>query len=527
MARRKSKALAPLGADEFSAAPLNLTTARDAQMFRTVTTLTRGRSARPFQWYNSIGEVHYGVDRNAKVAGYARLFACTRNPDGTPGDEITGGQEADYVASLSSPFGGQRAFVERFFRLMKIPGDSYLIRCREGDEIIGHDWLSAEEIQRNGTGDGGIGGSSEQAFKASDTIDRLLVPPGTAADGLKVPIRVEDFIGRVWRPAGQYVGLADSPMMALDSICEQLYLLTIGLRGKLLSRLALNGIMFVPSGITQIRGGQPDGKANETFHQNRVLNDLITACTWAVRNQESPESAIPIFMTGDGQYADQIKWITADRDIMEGDMKLRAELLDRILMGLDNTPSGVKGSSENNHWDSWHSNDEERRINVQPDIEMMCFALTRLGLWKTMQDRKLPSGRILNKMVWFDLSAAATKTNLAEDVRQARDRILVGDKAVRRYSGIPESDAPSDEEKVQMIGFKEGNPYLATFGLPISGRKEKTLDWDMVERFSTKKSGPGGDNPGGDSPVGPGVGDPGSPNPSDRKNNGPKRSKPA
>jgi len=505
--------------DEFSTKPVDLTKPSDVAYMRTVTAMTRLRSSRGWQWFRDIGEVHYAVTRNAKVAGYTTLKVVKRNPDGTPGDLVTGGVENEILSMLQSPYGGTRGFVERFFTLMKIPGDAYLIRCRDDSGMVeGFDWLSADEIERASLGDTALGNDRDPIFTPNQAISRIILP---ASDGnammLTVPVMAKDFIGRVWRPSGQYVATADSPMRSLDTTCELLDLLTKNIRAKLLSRFALNGIFFVPSEIASIRSGEPTSKGNEVFHDNAVLDRLINAATWAVQNHEQPEAAVPIFMTGPGQYADMIKHITYDRQIYEVDMKLRGELIDRLLMGLDTQPSTVQGGG-GNHWSAWSTNDEERRVNVAPDVEMMCWALTRLVLWREMEARNLKPGRIMNTMIWYDMTGAAAKTNLAEDSRQMRDRLLISDDAARRLSGITESDKPSDEEYVRMVGIKTSDPYLATFNMPIAEK----IDWDQV---GSAKTGPSADSPAEDSIVGPGVGDPGSPN--DIKSNTPRRNRPA
>jgi len=509
MARRKRAEIAV--DSEFSTKPIDLTRPSDATYMRSVVATTRFRSMRGWQWYRDIGEIHYAVSRGAKVAGYTTLKVVKRNADGTPGQEITSGAEADVLSMLQSPYGGQRGLVERFFTLMKIPGDAYLIRCRDNEgDVEGYDWLSADEIDRGGLGDVAVTGDRDPIFRADQQINRIILP---ASDGnamsLMVPVQAQDFIGRVWRPAGQYVALADSPMRSLDIECERLDLLTKNIRAKLLSRFALNGVFFVPSVIATIRSGEPSGKANEQFHDNTVLDRLIAAATWAVTNHEQPEAAVPIFMSGPGQYADMIRHITTDREIMEVDMKLRAELLDRILMGLDTQKSSVTGSQDSNHWSAWASSDEERRVNIQPDIETMCWALTRMVLWRELKDRNIPSGRISKCMVWYDMSQASAKTNLSEDARQARDRLLVGDAAARRLTGIPETDAPNEDEYVRMVGIKTQDPYLATFGMDVADK----IDWDKVK--TTKAPGPDPQSNPDEAPVGPGVGQPGSPDDND------------
>lgn len=521
MALKKLKNALPVaGMEELSSRTLDLTQPKDTAYLRSVTSLSRARAIRPWQWYQEIGEIHYAVSRNAKVAGYTNLRAVRRNPDGSPGAIIKGGMENEILSTIQSPYGGTRGFIERFFTLMKIPGDAYLIRTRDDDgNVDGYDWISADEIERASLGDQGYGEDKSTVFRPNQEINRIVLPAGESANGLQltVPIMAKDFIGRVWRPAGRYVAMADSPMRSLDINCELLHLLTLNIRAKLVSRFALNGIFFVPSEINAVRSGTPTGKANEQFHDNAVLDRLIAACTWAVQNHESPEAAVPIFMTGPGQYADMIKHITYDRQIYEVDMKLRGELITRILMGLDAQPSSVTGNGEQNHWSSWASSDEERRVNIQPDIETMCWAMTRLILWREMQERQQKPGKIMGSMVWYDLSAASAKVNLAEDSRQMRDRLLVSDESARRLSGLSEADKPTEEEYVRMVGQKTSDPYLALWGLPVVDK----IEWSKV---GSKKTGPDANSPADEPAAGPGVGDPGSPN--DQTTDTPRRNRP-
>jgi len=518
--RRNTKDVSRLnGVDEvFASARIDLAKPLDAKYLTRVAAMSRAAGAQPWKWYDSIGEIHYAVSRGAKIAGYAKLAAYKLNKDGTIGKKLTSGMPADIAAMLSSPYGGMRGFVDRFFTLSKIPGDAYLIRCRDDEgNVEGYDFISADEIDR-ATLEGFAGVDGSRTFTAGQKIKRITLP-GAGGEQLTVDVAAEDFIGRVWRPAGRYVDVADSPMKALETNCELLHLLTINLKAKLMSRMALNGIFFVPNEINDIQGGQgPVAKDGEVFHENRVLDALIRAATFAVLNFDTPEAALPIFMAGPGQFGDMIKHIVYDREIYAVDMQLRAELIDRILMGLDVQPSNVKGNEQSNHWSSWSTSGDELRVNIQPDLETMCWALTRLVLWREMEDAGQKPGAIMSTVIWYDLNDATVKTNLAEDARQMLDRAAISDSAARRMTGIAEADAPTDAEYIRNIGRKFSDPYLATYGLAEATK----IDWEKV---GSKQTGPDANSPADPANVGPGVGDPGSPG--DNKTDTPRKLRPA
>lgn len=460
---------------------------------RAIKTASEKDAERAWNWYDQLGEVHYAISRSARVAGYAKIHAVRYAPNGEVEKTIDSGMEADIAAMLESPYGGTRGLIERFMVMAKIPGDAYLLRCRDESGLVeGYDFMSTTEM------DFGDLDSRERSDRVppGESFRRTVVPAGRqgsvngAGESQQTLHRAEDLIGRVWRPSARFVELADSPMTALDINCELLDLLTKSLRGKLLSRLAMNGILFVPSGLNELESvGSRAGTDGAT--SNKVISRLLAAATYNVLNHAHAESAVPIMVSGPGEQGQYLKFLEVDRQIFEVDMKLRNELIDRILYGLDVTPSTVKGMGDANHWSAWAVEDDERRVNVQPDIETMMWALTRMVLRSEMVERGAKPGRILKAGLWYDLTAANISTNLAEDARQGHDRItVISDAGVRRMTGIAEADAPSEAEIIRGFGRKHGDPYLATFGLDAADE----IDWDKVGKAGAK-TGPAADSP--------------------------------
>lgn len=496
----------------FAAQAIDLTRPDDRKYAAAAIKHSQAKSKSSWDWYDRLGEIHYGISRSAKVGGYADLGVYRLDKNGQIGTQVTTGLPGEIAARLYSPYGGQRGLVERFLTLMKIPADSYLIQCRNGGDYDGYDFVSADELKV-------ADATAMLDMRAGDTVERITMPATTKWGETEMGERIApvDFIGRVWRPSSRWVDLPDSPLTALDGTCEMLDLLSMGLRSKLLSRLASNGIFYVPSEVNDARSATPTGQPGE-FHQNKVLNTLIESAVYAARNPRAPEAAMPIFMTGPGQHAQDFKHIVMDQQLYETDMKLRNELIDRILTGLDVQPSQVKGSQDANHWSAWSASEDELRISVRPDLETMCWALTRLVLWKEMQDAGAKPGTIAKHVVWYDMSKAQSHQNIAEDARQLSDRLLISGAAARQASGFEERDAMEAIEYIRAVGVKTGDAYLATFGMP----EAEKFDW---EKIGSAKTGPNPDSQAPDSSVQPGKGQPGSP--SDSKSNTPARLRPA
>lgn len=498
----------------FAAKAIDMTRPSDAKYAQVITSMSKARSRTAWDWYDRLGEIHYGVGRSAKVGGYGELGIYKLEKNGEIGAKVTTGLAGQIGETLYSPYGGSRGLIERFLTLMAIPADSYLIRSGTEEQPDGYDFVSADELKVPDQTqiNQGVG------IKAGQQITRITLPAGGGwgTDGMEERVTAAQFIGRVWKPSPRFVDVPDSPMRALDTECEMLDLLTKGLRSKLLSRLASNGIFYVPSEVNEARSAAPVGEEGE-FMQNKVLNELIRAAVYAARNPESAEAAIPIFMSGPGIHAEQFRHIIMDQELYKTDMLLREELIGRILVGLDVQPTQVSGAQETNHWGTWSASEDELRVSVKPNLETMCWALTRLILWKQMQDAGEKPGKISGLCVWYDLSRAQSHMNVAEDARQLQDRILLSPSATREASGFEERHAPNPIEYIRMCGVKMADPYLATYGMA----EAEKFDW---EKIGSAKTGPDPASQAPDSSVQPGKGNPGSP--SDNKTSTPPRLRP-
>lgn len=491
-----------------ASAIVNLNDSRHLQRFQALVGASKAQEQAYWEWYRKLGEIHYAVSRSARVAGYASLFPVRYDKNGNIEKVIESGAEADIVASIQSPYGGVRGLIERFFTIIKIPADAYLIRCRGADgEVEGYDVVSAIELDLTSWDAVVTPGTGLPTNPGKlPTIARIVIPALKGSNGQNgtaytVELRPEDIIGRVWRPSKQWVEMADSPMEPLNDLCEILYALTLTIKSRINSRFAMNGMMFIPSSIGQVLSvglDALDDDARQPGQGSRNIDRLIKAMQYNIDQRGNAQGAAPIVFEGPGEAADQIRDITVSRDVAETDMKLRAEVIDRILTGLDIQPTSVKGVGDATHFSAWAAEDDERRVNVAPDIEMMVWALTRMILHAEMVDAELPAGRIAKCGIWYDLSRVNVASNQEEAARQAHDRVIVSDAGARRMSNIPETDAPPEEEQLRRFGHKHGDPYLATFGLKIAEK----IDWEKV---ATKQpTGPAPGSPADTSPAGPG-----------------------
>ena len=381
-----------------------------------------GRSA--WKWYDDIGEVHYSISRSARIAGYNQFTAVEFAPDGTVDRTIDTGLPAEIAMGLYSPYGGTRGLMERFYTLLKVPGDSYLIELDDGYHLASPDELDVQSF-------------SWWSRQRGDLKKvRLVTVPGSYGAGagsgssdepqFVKEIPTDQFIGRIWAASKRWADVPESALHALDTECEALRDLTLSIKAQLRSRFALAGLLVLPPGMsmaTSVKGkGRVAGQVPE-----QTVDLLVAAMTRNVKNIDDASALLPIIMRGshpdDGE---KIKHILLDRKVFETDLELRRELIGRILQSLDSSQDAVKGSGEQSHWGMWAASDDERRVSIVPDIESFCWSLNRLVMQNKLPDAFPRKGNI---GIWYDLNRAAIRSNMQEDARQAWDRILVSDPA--------------------------------------------------------------------------------------------------
>lgn len=475
------------------------------------TSMGKVSSEKSWENYNRIGEVRYAISRSARIAGYARFRGERVNRTGEVETTAEAGVVADIVEEMYGKFGGTRGLIERYYTLMKVPAEAYPIWVSEGGQRDGLWFLSPHEIDESSI----IGGKVDTTRPVKWITGRLQTAEGR--QNFTRNVQAEDFLGRLWIPSKQFTDETDSPMTALNDPCEMLHTLTQSIMGRLRQRFALAGLLLISNDISDaaINGPATPGQ----YSSDKVMNYLITIMTRNVMNHEHGRSQMPAILKGPTEALEAVRHIIIDTQIAETDLKIRGELINRILDGLDQQKQGVTGGEGTNHWGMWAVSDEERRITVQPDLESLCFGLTKMILWKRLQERGWDAARIRRWRVGFDLSQSAVKTNVAEDARQAHELGAVNLDFVRRSIGASDDDKMSDEEWVRWVGVKMQDPVLATYGM------ESIEVATLPVRASNQQPGPNPASDRDDPAVAPGVGDPGSPN--DRDSDAPKSEEPA
>jgi hypothetical protein len=448
--------------------------------------------AKAWNYYDNIGEVHFALNEVGREMSRVRLVAQKFGPDGW--EDVEENDKAQLlVDGLQSYAGGQPGFLRSYYINQKVVGETLMVVYeKEGQTWV--DMCSPDEVDVQEGTSGGVG---------NKLVRRMLPSRDT---GISETVVTEELVGdvdviRFWNPHPRWSMAADSPLLAMDVVLEELQVLTRSLLNKLSSRLAINGFWFIPNeiteaGTTSAMQGDPTG-----LHQDPLVNKLVKAMTEGMLDQVGPGAAMPFLLRGPATAGDAIRIEFPDRELFSAEIELRNELIERTFNGLDIHRETAKGVGDSNHWSSWSSQELHLNNQLSPEVESLCVGLNKDWYGDVLEQNGLDRA---SYRVWHCMDALTQRPNKAEDARQVADRAGISPVGLRAASGIDEEFAPTDEEYIRQAGLVCRNVYFALWEMP------GIEDDDFVKAGVTKPSGPA-PGPGEQGPAGPGVGDPGSP----------------
>jgi len=361
---------------------------------------------------------------------------------------------------------------------MNVSADGWLLGQDGDDDETGWEFLSTDELQFH-----------EKEGKLRAFRDR----EGTGIDPTQdEPLPTEGvFYRRFWRPHARFSSRADGALEALQDDCERLMALNDSITSRIMSRLAQAGILFIPTGIQLpiMPNGVPD--PDEADPMKLLVLRLLAYFEASILNRKSAAGAMPIPLIGPDDLGEKIRHITMDRAIDETELKLRSETRDTIAMGQDLPPEMQSGLKDASHWTSWSVMDSSFRNHLQPLADRYGEGQTRVFLRPAcvtaFEEEDIDPALAKRLIVIMDGSGVVSRPNEAEDGRQLHDRAVISDSALRSRSGVPDAEAPTEEEYVRNIGRKINDPYLATFGLEI----QRKIKWDKIGAAGAKEGAPG------------------------------------
>jgi hypothetical protein len=410
--------------------------------------------ARAWAYYESIGEVNYGLGQIGSIISRVRLYAgVVERPDDPPRPAIDvlrdfdeKGLEADTTKfvleeamrlvedlSTSAP-----SLMREMTINLSVAGEGYLVHLTPDvvkDQEDASKWVVASS-------DGLTQGTNGYRLR----LDR------TQSQG-DIALPEDAYIARIWRSNPRYVREPESSMIGVLDACDLRLLIDQTIRAMLRRRLNA-GVIFVPNGLQAI----VIGAGGEVT----VADALAKMAIEPVGDESAAYSVVPLVITGDPEMGKILQRINFVDPVDESIVTLGDRTLERILQGLDIPKELVTGVANLRYSNAIVLDDNLYRRSVEPTVLLIVDALTSAYL-RPMLKRSLINklgatedqaiavlkayDDLLRKIVmWFDPSQVVTRPDKSTAADIGYSNHILSGEAWRTARGFGNGDAPTEEE---------------------------------------------------------------------------------
>jgi hypothetical protein len=307
---------------------------------------------------NTTGEVRFAEMWLGNTLSRCRLFAATRESPSAEPEPLETGPAVDLVGRLAGGVGGQSALLRSSAAQLLTPGICYYVGV---PNLAGAErWTvhSADEIRiSSATAAVRTGGTPVPLWeiRRGETIqDWEVMPPGTLCI-------------KAHRPDPRFSWQPDSPVRGALPILRELSLLTQHVEAMATSRLAGAGILAMDSGIDFPGGWEA------------WVDEFLSTVTKPIfdRGLAGAYAPFPVRVpVGKGQkVADKLHHLMFNTPFDEHSMQLRGEAIDRLATAMD-MPAKILTGESSNHWGDWFIDEQGISIHAEPNLELICDALT-------------------------------------------------------------------------------------------------------------------------------------------------------
>lgn len=371
-------------------------------------------------YHEDLGEFRYAVDWESKRLSRVRLYAAKLEPGADEPVRAKAGTAVDLMTNMAGGVAGQATIMNGLGTQLSVPGEGYVIVENVGGieqwSVRSTDEVRVARGRYEVADENAVNGATDWRPLAPDSLNPL----------------------RVWRPNKRWHHIADSPARAARSTMRELELVNRHIVAQYLSRLASAGVVMFPDEVTfPVREEFAD--APDPF-----MAEWIEIASEAIRTPGTAAGIVPLPLKLPGEWIDKVKHLDFTLKIDEKIIEKRDSAIKRLASQLNVPAEVLLGMSDLNHWNAWISDENSLKVDVAPDAELICQALTTGYL----QPRLRASGveDWANWVVWYDMSELTLRPDRSDDAFQAYDRLEINGAALRRETGFDEGDKPTDDE---------------------------------------------------------------------------------
>lgn len=418
-----------------------------------------------WEYYFTVGEFGAVMDWFAAGFGRMHLRAAVWERDATEPTFLEEGPAAELVRELvMTAKGGETQFLRSWGKHLSIAGVGYLVRQNRPDGRITHDVKSADVVKR-----------SARQFPERGTPDGRLLSTydiRVAPDEWVTLDPNDSFVARIFDPDPRFDYLPTSMTRAARATLREIDLINRAITATLLSRIAFNGILLIPTEATF--PVPPQFKdAPDPF-----IAELIHYASRGIKDPGSPSAAIPFPLRVGSEHIEMIKHLVLSTGMDPKIVEARTAAVERLSEQLPAPPEAMSGISDLNHWNAATQTEENVKMYFAPPMELLVGGLTSDWLYPLLESMGQPTmdadGNQI--VVWYDATDLTTDPDNSENAIAGVDRILISDEAWRTTAGFSEEDKPSDEEFKTLLLKKlahNGQPVPDSFYLLFPEEKAK------------------------------------------------------
>lgn len=258
----------------------------------------------------------------------------------------------------------------------------------------------------------------------------------------------------------RWAGEADTNVKALFTELRSLQVLSAQVMAESMSR-ANAGLLKVPNGLTSGKAGEDaapesdgDSEQNDPF-----MVDLTAALTRPIADPGDPSSVVPMLVRGEREDLMALEHVDLSRDTSEQlDKRIESRVL-RVARGLNAPVEVVLGHQATTFANAAQVDADVFTDHLEPRVLLQCDLLTAGYLRPQAPAECAP---YLDRVfVWYDASDLQDPPDQSKAADEAFDRGQLGFGAYLEAKGFTAEQAPTPEERLLSLLFRQGSSSLS------------------------------------------------------------------
>jgi hypothetical protein len=386
-----------------------------------------------------IGELGAGIEYEAGIMSKVHYTPAAVTDEDEPALAGSDGwqklpervQHAAEDAMAALPFRNGYAFTGVLSTCLRVAGEAWL----HGETVNGRERWTVR--------------SSDEVVAASNGLGIVELP------GLQPrPVKPggNEVLLRLWKPHPRWKQLSDSPLRRMLDTCEDIVLIGRELRAASRSRVAANGILLVPDGMSLVR--KPDGSYDD------LQSELEVTMLAPIANEGDAGAVVPVILRGPADQLEKVRHLILARETSSDLIEKLEAALSRLREGMNMPPDANQSVKDMNHWSAWSVSQENWKNYLEPECRIIVDSFTEAYLRPVLMLPEAKGGGGLTEdeaelvQVWYDAGNVTENANRGGDARDLYDRGEVGGEFLRSALGAGKDDAPDRDEYERMLAWK-------------------------------------------------------------------------